>query len=53
MVVLQSGILYELSNDVFGEIYDDIQDTRMVYHEYVLFHDLPKTVIIKKLKVIY
>lgn len=42
MVVHQSGILYEWSDDVSEEIYDDIQDTRMVYLEYELFHGLPK-----------
>lgn len=41
MVVLQNGILYELSSDVSEEICGDIQDIQMVYLEYVLFHDLP------------
>jgi len=41
-VVHQSGILYEWSGVVSEEIDDDIQDTQMVYPEYVLFHDLPK-----------
>lgn len=42
MAVLQNGILYELSSDVFEGIDDDIQGIQMVCPEYVLFHDSPK-----------
>lgn len=44
MAVVQNGILYVLSSDVFEEIDGDIQGTQRVYLECVLFHDLPKNV---------